>query len=85
MREDAMEDREEEQHTLYGTKLSETDAGNIVGYCQKHRAYITIKQMRKKECLRKECRYFRRVENPFWEERAERKAAKKQRKAGSGT
>lgn len=68
--------------TLYGTPLSQADRRNVVAYCRKHRGYITVNQMRRKACLKKQCRYLDKVDNPYWQERAARRAAKKKRKAG---
>lgn len=65
--------------TLFGTPLSQADIRNVVGYCGKHHGYITANQLRRKECLKKGCRYLDRIENKFWDERAERKAAKKKK------
>lgn len=73
-----------EDRTLYGTPLRKTDMRNVVGYCRKHRGYITANQIRRKECLKKQCHYLERVENPFWEEREKKKAEKKRRKAERG-
>lgn len=66
--------------TLYGTPLSQADMRNVVGFCHKHGGYITANQLRRKECLKKACRYLERIENKFWTEREEKKAAKKKKR-----
>lgn len=73
-----------EDRTLYGTPLRKTDMRNVVGYCRKHRGYITANQIRRKECLKKQCHYLERLENLFWEKREKKKAEKKRRKAERG-
>lgn len=77
-----MDEKEKQDVTLYGTPLSQADRRNVVAYCRKHRGYITVNQMHRKECLKKQCWYLDKVDNPYWEERAARRAAKKMRKAG---
>ena len=49
-----------------------------VGYCKLHRKTLSVNQMTKKKCLKKECWYLVKYEdNPFWKERAKRKAQAK--------
>lgn len=66
--------------TLYGGKIEETRA---VGYCWHHHAYLTAKQLKKKECLLKGCGALKRLDNPYWEQR-ERKDRVKQMKKEAG-
>ena len=73
------EGTEKEPVTLFGTPLRQADMRNVVGFCKKHKGYITANQLRRKECLKKGCRYLDKIENKFWTERAERKAAKKKK------
>lgn len=77
-------ENERKEVTLYGTPLQSADKRNVVGFCRRHRGYITVNQMRRKECLKKGCRYLEKVDNPFWEEREKKKAEKKRRKAERG-
>ena len=75
-----MDQEEKQDVTLYGTTLSQVDRRNVVGFCRRHGGYITINQLRRKECLKKQCKYLDRVDNPYWEERAAKRAAKKAKK-----
>lgn len=75
-----MNQEEKQDVTLYGTPLSQADRRNVVGLCRRHGGYITINQLRRKECLKKQCKYLDRVDNPYWEERAAKRAAKKAKK-----
>ena len=77
-----MDQEEKQDVTLYGTPLSQADRRNVVGFCRRHGGYITINQLRRKECLKKQCKYLDRVDNPYWEERAAKRAAKKAKKQG---
>lgn len=83
---DATQERLEirEERTLYGTPLARADKRNVVAYCRKHKGYITENQMRRKECLKKQCFYLEKIDNPFWEEREKKKAAKKKKRAERG-
>ncbi len=52
-----------------------------VGYCEYHKAYLTQKQLKTKNCLGKQCKaLIKQNDHPFWVERALKKSAKKQRK-----
>ena len=74
--------REEDRgpKTLYGTPLSQADARNVVGFCRRHGGYITANQLRRKQCLKKACHHLEKIENQFWTDREERKAAKKKKR-----
>ena len=37
--------------------LFNTCSNNVVGYCRYHHASMTVKQMKCKNCLQKECRH----------------------------
>lgn len=65
-------------HGLYGSQISRSKA---VGYCKKHGAHLTENTMKKHGCLGKCCNYLKKhEENPYWEERARLKQAKKNKK-----
>lgn len=54
---------------------------NPVGYCYKHKAAMTAKQMRLKKCLQKQCNAFKRYEeHPLWEQRERTKELRRQKK-----
>ena len=63
--------------SLYGTEITEK---NCVGYCKKHGCYITSKQLKHKECLRKQCRALNKKPHEFWTQRELTKIAKRQRR-----
>lgn len=53
------------ERTLYGGVSQ-----NCCGYCRLHGCGVTVKQLRKKECLQKQCFHLRRyAEHDFWRER----------------
>ena len=61
---------------LYGT-CSE----NCAGYCKKHHVGLTVKQIRTKECLSKNCWHLQRNEDhEWWAQRDRTKAKRKIRK-----
>jgi len=58
---------------------------SAVGYCHnpEHRGYLSKRNLKKHECLRKQCRYLHKYEeHPYWAERERIKAEKKARKQG---
>lgn len=60
---------------LYGT-CSE----NCAGYCKKHATGLTVKQIRTKECLSKNCWHLERMEHEWWSQRERAKQKRKNRK-----
>lgn len=63
--------------TLFGTEALES---KCVGYCWYHKKWVTVQQLKQKECLRKQCNRFEKKEHPYWEEREKKKQMKKERK-----
>ena len=54
---------------------------NVCAYCQLHDCGVTAKQMRKKQCLQKQCHHLQKNENhPVWRQRERIKALRKARK-----
>jgi hypothetical protein len=54
---------------------------NACGYCHLHRVTLSVKQLRGRECLRKQCRHLVPwKQHPYWEQRAREKERKEQRK-----
>ena len=54
-----------------------------VGYCRfsGHRGLLDVGLLKKKQCLRKQCRYLQRFENhEYWEYRRQKRLDKKARK-----
>lgn len=64
------------KHTLFNG-----NSDNCCGYCQLHHCAMTVKQMRAKECLQKQCWHLTKYEeHPYWIQRASMKQKRKDRK-----
>lgn len=50
------------------------------GYCGLHKCNLTVKQLKSRECLGKQCTFLKKLPHPFWEQREERKRLRKARK-----
>lgn len=46
--------------TLYNTFARQT---KVVGYCQKHKVSLTVRQIKNKGCIDKHCDFYRKVTN----------------------
>lgn len=58
---------------LYGT-----ESNNVCAYCRKHKKGMTVRQVKAKQCLKKQCWYLQKYEqHSWWEQRALAKARKK--------
>lgn len=54
---------------------------NPAAYCKHHRGYLSVKQIKNKQCLGKCCRHFRKIEDhEWWTQRENIKKMKQQRK-----
>lgn len=72
------ENVENTRNTLYG---SHVNADKVCAYCYKHKCSLTVRQLRQKKCLWKQCARLKKYpEHPFWEQREQRKKLRKQRK-----
>lgn len=60
--------------TLFGSSAEEHQ---LIGYCHYHKAGITREQMRKKDCLNKQCGALQKLNPKYWEKREMKKIAKK--------
>ena len=61
---------------LYGTQ-----SDNIVAYCKYHKCGVTVKQMKTKNCLGKQCNYLVKNEtHEYWHQRELTKQRRKNRK-----
>ena len=61
---------------LFGTCSS-----NVAAYCQLHHCFVTVKQMKCKNCLQKECWHLVKNENhQYWKQREMVKQKRKARK-----
>ena len=62
--------------------LYNTHSNNVAAYCQHHHCAITVKQMRTKNCLGKQCNYLQKNEkHQYWNQREVTKQKRKNRKA----
>ena len=48
------------------TCLFNTQSDNIAGYCKLHHCNLTVKQIKHKECLGKQCWHLKKNENHDW-------------------
>ena len=63
---------------LYSCELSERHA---CGFCRHHHCYLTVKQMRCKNCLGKNCWYLvKNTDHNYWRQREAMKQKRKDRK-----
>lgn len=54
-------------NTLFG---SQTYFGRCVGFCQMKGKYLTVKQLRIKGCLKKNCKHLYKIQDSvFWQQR----------------
>ena len=61
--------------------LFHTFSDNWCAYCKFHSAGITVKQMRAKQCLKKQCNSLvRNQTHPYWKQRDAMKQKRKDRK-----
>lgn len=72
-----MEFPENSDEIVLTLNSTETYFSRCVGYCHYHKVYLTQKQLKGKECLKKGCRHLERTGHQFWKEReAKRKHQK---------
>lgn len=61
--------------------LFNTHSDNVAAYCRYHRCSMTVKQMRCKECLKKQCYYLvKNEEHQYWKQREATKQKRHDRK-----
>lgn len=65
------------EQCLYGTYACKK---HIVGRCWKHHCDVTVKQLKQKECLRKQCGALEKYEHEYWRQRELNKLRKKSKK-----
>lgn len=64
--------------SLYNTEISEK---HCIGYCKRHCCYMTCKQLKRKECLKKQCHALEKRKHEFWDQRELIKAKRKSKEA----
>jgi hypothetical protein len=63
---------------LYGSEFEENKA---CGYCRHHLCFLTVKQLRQHDCLKKECFHLQKnEEHNWWKQREKTKEKRKARK-----
>ncbi len=62
--------------TIYGGEPK-----NPPAYCRKHRGYVTVAEMKRHECLRKQCNHLCKYEHPYWQQREAIKKKKQESRA----
>ena len=69
---------DDRRNTLYGTLAN---AAKICGYCKKHKTGVTVTQLKRKQCLKKQCSALKRYpDHPFWEQHEQMKKLRLKRK-----
>ena len=63
------------------TTLFHCESENCCAVCRLHQCGLTVKQMRRQECLNKRCRHLEKIEeHQIWRQRERVKQARKARK-----
>ena len=63
------------------TCLFNTSSNNVAAYCKHHNCGMTVKQMKCKNCLSKQCHYLiKNEEHQYWYQREVTKQKRKDRK-----
>lgn len=63
---------------LYGSCVAKN---RVVGHCLYHKAALTVKTMKRHECLKKQCDAFQKCEeHDFWRQHEQKKELRKARK-----
>jgi hypothetical protein len=61
--------------------LFNTISNNVVAYCKYHKCGMTVKQMKCKNCLGKQCHYLKKNEaHDYWRQREVQKQRRKNRR-----
>lgn len=69
---------EEVLQGLYGSSITKN---RVVGLCRYHNAALTVKTMKRHECMKKQCDAFQKCEeHDFWRQHEQKKELRKARK-----
>ena len=63
--------------SLYNTEINEK---RVIGYCHRHHCYLSSTQLKRKECLKKQCNHLEKKEHEFWKQREIIKTKRKLKK-----
>lgn len=61
--------------TIFGVYIT-----NPCAYCHYHEGYLTVRQMKNKDCLGKQCNRLQKSEHPYWTYREHVKDLRRKRK-----
>lgn len=61
--------------TIYGGEPK-----NPPAYCKFHHGYVTVSEMKRHECLKKQCGHLVKYDHPYWAQREETRRLRKERK-----
>ena len=59
------------------TTLNNMVANSCAGYCRLKNCSLTVRQIKSKECLSKNCWHLVKYKHPWWDQREREKAKKK--------
>ena len=71
-----MDQENRRQYKLFDGSVS----GNSCAYCWKHHKGMTPKQLKSRQCLKRQCGALQTMEHPYWEQREKTKAVRRARK-----
>jgi len=64
-------------NVLYGCEAA---FKNVIGFCKYHHRFLTVNQLKQKQCLGKQCPLLRRIKSSlYWKQRELKKQKKKER------
>lgn len=58
--------------------LNNAYAKSPCAYCKHHKCSLTVKQVKQKECLKKQCWHLKKYDHDWWKQREAAKAKKKE-------
>ena len=61
--------------------LDNTYAKSPCAYCRLKKVILTVRQVKEKKCLEKQCWHLSKYEHEWWRQREERKQLRRERKA----
>ena len=64
------------------TLYSNNESARCAAFCKKHNCYMTVRQIRNRNCLGKQCYHLEKdLTFPYWKQREVMKQRRKERKA----
>lgn len=66
---------------MYETLYKNNESNRCAAYCKKHECHMTVKQIKNRECLAKQCYHLEKdLTFPYWRQREAMKQKRKARK-----